>query len=77
MEGNIEVKKKGKPTTNNVAFEKIRALEVGQYLIITKKEWAMSTIPGAHLIRRRLNREFLVETLSDDSGWKITALPAK
>ena len=70
----VDVKKKGKPTSNNAAFEKINAVEHGNFTIITKEEWDMGTIPGQHLIRRRLNREFKVETLADDSGWKITAL---
>lgn len=70
----IEVKKKGKKTRNNTAFEKINAVKKGDFIILTKEEWDMSTLPGAHIIRRRLNREFKVETLKDDSGWKISAL---
>lgn len=70
----IEVKKKGKPTSNNEAFKKIDVIKTGEFVIITKREWQMGTIPGQHLIRRRLNREFRVETLADDSGWRITAL---
>lgn len=70
----VEVKKKGKPTKNNEAFEKIAAINVGEFIVITKGGWSMGTLPGSHLIRRRLGREFKVETLKDDSGWKITAL---
>lgn len=70
----IEVKKKGKKRINNEAFEKIENLKSGEFLIVTKEEWKMKTIPGSHLMRRRLLREFKVETLKDDSGWKITAL---
>ena len=70
----IEVKKKGKKTRNNVAFERLAETQPGSFIIFKKNEWEMKTIPGAHLIRRRLGREFKVETLKDDSGWKITAL---
>ena len=70
----IEVKKKGKKTRNNKAFEKLAELKSGSFIVMTKKDWDMKTIPGSHLIRRRLNREFKVETLKDDSGWLITAI---
>lgn len=70
----VEVKKKGKKTRNDAAFEKINKLAKGEFCVITKEEWKMGTIPGQHLIRRRIHREFKVETLKDDSGWKITAL---
>lgn len=70
----IEVKKKGKKTRNNEAFEKIAALKSGEFIVFKKKDWHMKTLPGSHLFRRRLLREFQVQTLKDDSGWKITAL---
>lgn len=70
----VEVKKKGKKTRNNECFERIKAVGKGEFIIITKEEWDMKTLPGSHLIRRRLHLEFKVETLKDDSGWKITAL---
>jgi hypothetical protein len=70
----LEIKKKGKRTKNNESFEKIAKLKKGEFVVITNKDWGMSTLPGKHLIRRRLNREFKVETLKDDSGWVITAL---
>ena len=70
----IEVKKKGKRTRNNEAFEKIAALTAGEFIVIKKEDWGMKTLPGSHLLRRRLNREFQVNTLKDDSGWLITAL---
>lgn len=70
----IEVKKKGKKTKNDSAFDKLTVLAKGQFIVITNKEWTMKTKPGKHLIRRRLGREFMVETLQDDSGWRITAL---
>lgn len=70
----IEVKKKGKKTRNNDAFETISALVEGEFIVIKKKDWKMKTLPGSHLLRRRLHREFQVQTLKDDSGWKITAL---
>ena len=70
----IEVKKKGKKTRNNEAFEKIAAIKVGSFIVFKKKDWHMKTQPGSHLLRRRLGREFQVQTLKDDSGWKITAL---
>lgn len=70
----IEVKKKGKKTSNNKAFEKLSELKPGSFIVVLKKDWGMKTVPGSHLIRRRLKREFKVETLKDDSGWKVTAL---
>lgn len=70
----IEVKKKGKKTRNNEAIEKISALKKGEFIVLSKKDWKMKTLPGSHLLRRRLSREFQVNTLKDESGWKITAL---
>lgn len=73
----VEVKKKGKKETNVETISKIGELKIGGSIIVTKKMWKMKTKPGAHLLRRRLGREFIVETLADDSGWKITAVPSK
>jgi hypothetical protein len=70
----IQVKKKGKKTRNNAAFEKINAVKVGDFIVLKNEEWEMGTLPGAHIIRRRLGREFKVETLKDETGWVITAL---
>lgn len=70
----IQVKQKGKPTKNNEAFTVIEDLKKGEFTVIKKDDWKMETIPGQHLIRRRTNLECLVQTLADDSGWKITRL---
>lgn len=69
-----EVKKKGKRTRNNEAFNMINAVEKGKSMILFKHEWKLKTLPGMNIIRRRLKREFKVETLKDNTGWKITAL---
>lgn len=74
MQSMVEVKKKGKKTRNNAAFEKINTVKVGEFIVLKKEEWDMGTLPGAHIIRRRLGREFKVETLKDETGWVITAL---
>ena len=71
---NIEVKKPGRKSPNQVAFDKINTLEQGEHMIFPKEEWLLKTLPGANILRRHLNREFKVETLKDDSGWRITAL---
>jgi len=69
-----EVKKRGAKTPNEKALKIINAIEKGQSQILDKREWVIVTPPGAHILRRHLNREFKVESLIDDSGWKITAL---
>lgn len=71
---NIQVKKKGRKPRNTEAFDKIKAIKVGEFILITKKEWKIMPIPGAHVIRRYTGLEFKVETLADDSGWKLTRL---
>lgn len=70
----IQVKKKGRKPSNVEAFKKINAVKKGDFIIIKRDEWQMQTVPGQHVIRRHTNREFRVETLADDSGWKVTAL---
>ena len=70
----IKVKKRGRPPKNSGAFITINEIPVGEWLILYRDAWFLRTPPGAHLLRKRLNREFKVETLADDSGWKITAL---
>ena len=65
---------KGKKTRNNEAFELINTAQPGSSIIILKGDWKMKTLPGMNIIRRRINREFKVETLNDFSGWRITAL---
>ena len=74
MINNIEVKKKGRKPRNTAAFDRIKAVEVGGFIIIKKKEWLIKPIPGAHVIRRYTGLEFKVETLADDSGWKLTRI---
>lgn len=70
----IEVKKRGPGTPNKKAIDKINKLKKGEHLILKKKEWLLATLPGAYILRSHLNREFKVQTLVDESGWKITAL---
>lgn len=74
MQYMVEVKKKGKKTRNNSAFEKIALVKKGDFIILKNKDWEMKTPIGANIIRRRTGKEFKVETLADDSGWKVTAL---
>ncbi|MEE9409679.1 MAG: hypothetical protein V3V41_02000 [Candidatus Heimdallarchaeota archaeon] len=69
---NIQVKKKGRKPRNTEAFDKISNVAVGEFIIITEEEWKIKPIPGAHVIRRYTDLEFKVETLADDSGWKLT-----
>jgi len=71
---NIEVKKKGRKPSNLAAFERISKVKKGDSIIILNREWKLRTIPGAHIIRLYINKECKVETLADESGWKITAL---
>ncbi len=68
----IQVKKKGRKPRNTAAFAKIEKVKVGGSIIITTEEWLIKPIPGAHVIRRYTGLEFKVETLADDSGWKLT-----
>lgn len=70
----IQTIKKGPRFTNNKAFEKIDILAIGEKTVLSKKEWSFKTPPNAFVIRRRLQREFKVETLQDNSGWQITAM---
>lgn len=70
----IKVKKAGRKPSNKTAFDAISLIPSGSFLIFKKKNWKLKTLPGAHILRRNLNREFKVETLEDESGWKITAL---
>jgi len=69
-----EVKRKGKRTRNNEAFAMINATEPGKSMILFKHEWKLKTLPGMNIIRRRLKREFKVETLRDNTGWKISSI---
>ena len=71
---NILVKKKGRRPRNKEAFDKIDELKQGEFMILLKGDWNLKTLPGAHIIRRYTNREFKVETLMDETGWRITAL---
>lgn len=70
----IQVKKPGRKPANPEMFAKIGAVKVGEAIIIKRKDWTIKTVPGQHIIRRHTGREFKVETLADDSGWRITAL---
>lgn len=74
MKNEIQVKKKGRKPSNAEAFEKIANVKKGNFITITRAEWNIKTVPGQHIIRRHTGREFKVETLADDSGWKVTAL---
>ena len=66
----MEVVKKGRKNTNTKAFEKI--VSGGkETVIISKKEWKLATPPGAHILRQRLKKEYVVRTLADGSGWVI------
>ena len=69
---NIEVKKRGQQNTNNEAFSKINELNENEYIIIKNTQWKMKTPLTSYLLRRRLSREFKVERLLDDTGWKVT-----
>lgn len=71
---NIEVKKPGRKSTNKKAFDMLLDTPKGDFIVIKKKDWTIKTKPGQHLIRKRTGREFKVETLVDESGWKCTAL---
>lgn len=65
-----EVKSKGRPRTNQAAFDKIQA--AGERRVsVSKKEWRLATPPGAHILRRYLRREYEVKTLKDNSGWVV------
>jgi hypothetical protein len=67
----MDVKKKGRPRTNDEAF--MRIVRAGnKKTVVKKKEWKLATPPGAHILRKYLKREYKVETLADDSGWLIT-----
>lgn len=66
----LEVKKKGRPRTNEEAF--IRIARAGfKKVIIKKKEWKLATPPGAHLLRKYLKNEYKVNSLADNSGWIV------
>lgn len=69
-----EVVKKGKKARNNEAFKLINEVKTGESMILLKEDWKFKTLPGKNNIRRRLKREFKMETLTDGTGWKITAL---
>ena len=70
----VKVKKKGQPFKNKVAYGLIRAIKVGRFIILPNNKWDLKTKPGAWLLRQRIGQEYLVQTLADDSGWKITRL---
>lgn len=70
----MDVKKKGKKTINNEIVAKIAEIKKGESLIITTQDWKMKTRPGQNILRRRTGREFTVQMLKDETGWKITAL---
>lgn len=70
----IEVKRKGRKPSNAAAFARVAAVKKGQSIVVTRGEWKIKTVPGQHIIRRHTGREFKVETLADDSGWRVTAL---
>lgn len=66
----MEVKSKGRKQTNVKAFEKIRAAKKNK-IIIFKSEWKLVTPPGAHILRKYLKAEYVVQTLANDKGWVI------
>ena len=68
-----QTKKSGRKRINQKAFDKI-ASNTHKKTFITKREWNLVTPPGAHILRKYLNREFKVETLVDNSGWIVTPL---
>jgi len=70
----IAVKRPGRKPANPEMFAKIAAVKVGESIIIKRKDWTIKTVPGQHIIRRHTGREFKVESLADDSGWKVTAI---
>ena len=70
----IKTKKKGRGFTNNKILTKINELNEGEFIVVKNKEWKMKTPLGAYVLRRRLAREFRVECLADNSGYKVTAL---
>ena len=71
---NVQVKKPGRKPSNPEMFAKIAAVKTGDSIVIKKKDWTIKTPPGQHIIRRHTGLEFKVETLADESGWKVTAL---
>ena len=70
----IKVMKRGRPAKDDKIFKEFLKLKKGSFMILTKEAWNYKTLPGAHIIRRHTNREFKVETLVDETGWKVTAL---
>ena len=71
---NVQVKKPGRKPANPEAFAKIAAVKKGDSIIVLRKDWTIKTPPGQHIIRRHTGREFKVETLADETGWKVTAI---
>lgn len=73
-EKEIQVKRAGRKPTNEKAFNLIAAIKKGKFIIVLAKDWNLKTSPGRHIIRKHTGREFKVESLIDNSGWKCTAL---
>lgn len=70
----VKVKKPGRKSVNQKNYKQIAAIKKGDSLVVKRKDWNIKTVPGQHMLRRNIGREFKVETLIDDSGWLITAL---
>lgn len=71
----LKVKKRGRQLTEFAAIQKIANLKFGQSTVIRKDQWtALKTKPGQHMLRRHTGREFKVETLESETGWRVTAL---
>ncbi len=68
------LKSKGRPVRNNAIYAKINLLNKGESLVVKNKEWEQKATISRYLLRRRLAREFKVETLADESGFLVTAL---
>ncbi len=59
--------------TSTVVRTVVMHLNVGEILLIKRREWTQKNGPGQMLTRitEKTNRKFSLKTLADDSGWIV------
>jgi hypothetical protein len=59
------------PIRNRAVYETIRALKVGEELMIKRSEWRALTLPPAALLNAGYRGQFDVRWLADGDGWLV------
>ena len=69
----MQLKPKGRKIKNQKALDLIK--ECGKKpCFMTKRVWKLKRPPGSYILRKRLNAEYEVRSLSDETGWIIVKI---